>query len=140
MKFKQLSLFLENRPAHLKLPCEVLAKAGVNLFALNLADSGKFGILRLIVDDWERAKAALEAAGCVVTVTEVLAIAVPDEPGGLAGLLAILDEGAQQIEYLYAFAFRRRDTAVLFFRFADTDAALAALQARGVPVLRPIEL
>ncbi len=140
MKFKQLSLFLENKPAHLKHPCDVLAAANINILTLSLADSEKFGIMRFIVDDWERAKDTLEAAGCVVTVTDVLAIEVDDRPGGLSALLAIIEEGGHDIEYMYAFACRRADKAVLFFRFSDTDAALANLQSRGVPVLDPVAL
>lgn len=140
MKFKQLSLFLENKPAHLKHPCDVLAAANINILTLSLADSEKFGIMRFIVEDWERARKVLEDAGCVVKVTDVIGIEVPDRPGGLAELLAVIEEGGHDIEYMYAFAFRRADKAVLFFRFSDPDAALATLQSRGVPVLDPVNL
>ena len=80
MKIHQLSLFLENRKGQLRVPTKVLAHEGIDIKTLSLADTEQFGILRLIVDDWERAKAALEAAGCVVKVTEVVAIEVPDRP------------------------------------------------------------
>src|SRR5690606_18352757 len=83
MKLKQLSLFVENRPGQMKTPFKALAEAGVNILTLSLADTQQFGILRLIVQDWERAKRVLEQAGCVVNVTEVVAIEVEDRPGGL---------------------------------------------------------
>ena len=140
MKFKQLSLFLENKPSQLKKPCEVLAAADINIRALSLADSEKFGIMRMIVDDAEEAQRVLEKAGCVVKVTDVVAIEVNDRPGGLAELLAVLETGGHAIEYMYAFSSPRADKAVLFFRFEDTDAALATLEARGIPVLAPVDL
>lgn len=140
MKFKQLSLFIENRPAHLKHPCDVLAAAGINILTLCLADSEKYGILRLIVDDPEAARAALEAADCAVKVTDVLAIEVLDQPGGLAKLLAVIETAGLDIEYLYAFAQPRAEKAILFFRFADPDSALSALQSQGIPVLDNVGL
>ena len=81
MKLQQLSLFIENRPGHLGAPLEALAAAGINLVTLSLADTAQFGILRLIVRDWERAKQVLERAGWVVNVTEVVAVDVVDRPG-----------------------------------------------------------
>lgn len=140
MKFKQLSLFLENKPAHLKHPCDALAKADINILTLCLADSEKFGIMRLIIKEWEKARDVLTEAGCVVNVTDVLGIEVPDHPGGLAELLAVIEKGGHDIEYMYAFALPRADKAILFFRFKDTDAALATLQESGVPVLDPVDL
>ena len=139
MKFKQLSLFLENKPAHLKHPCDVLAKADINILTLCLADAEQFGILRLIVADWEEAKAALESAGCVVRVDEVIALEVPDQPGGLANVLNVIEQGGHNLEYMYAFTFGRVGRAVLFMRFEDTDGAIATLQSGGINVLDPVE-
>ena len=87
MKIRQLSLFLENRSGQLRIPCQVLGEAGIDILTMSLADTQQFGILRLIVKDWEKAKRVLEAAGFVVNVTDVLAIDVPDRPGGLASVL-----------------------------------------------------
>jgi hypothetical protein len=140
MKLHQLSLFLENKPGQLRPPCAALAKAGINIVTLSLADTEQFGILRLIVQDWQKAKKALEAAGGVVKVTEVLAIEVADRPGGLAGILEIVDRAGLNIEYMYAFAEKRGDKALLVFRFTDTDAALRALQAGGINVVDTVEL
>jgi len=140
MKLAQLSLFLENKQSHLKTPCDALAAAGVNILTLQLADTRQFGILRLIVRDWQKAKEVLEQAGCVVKVTDVVAIEVPNLPGGLAGLLGIIDELGINIEYMYAFTFGRGDRAVMIFRFTDADAAIASLQTRGVNVVGGVEL
>ncbi len=79
---RQLSIFLENRPGQLLVPCRLLGDAGIDILDLSLADTERFGILRLIVEDWQRAQAVLEAAGQVVKVTELLALEVPDQPGG----------------------------------------------------------
>ena len=87
MKIHQLSLFLENSPGKAVEPCRLLARAGVNIRTLTIADTQQFGILRLIVSDWEKGRELLQQAGYVVNVTEVVAVEVDDRPGGLAGLL-----------------------------------------------------
>lgn len=141
MKLTQLSLFLENKPGQLKMPCRVLADAGINIVTLSLADTQQFGILRLIVKDWQKAKQVLEAAGCVVNVTEVLAIDVEDRPGGLLAILEILEKANLAIEYMYAFAAGpRAPKATLVFRFENPDAAVKALAANGINVVGSVEL
>jgi hypothetical protein len=140
MKIKQLSVFLENKPGQLYIPCRVLADAGVNIITMSLADTQQFGILRLMVSEWERARDLLEKSGCVVKVTEVLALEVPDRPGGLAQVVAVLDRARINIEYMYAFAFGRGNKAVIVFRFEDVDAALAAVRETNVGILGPAEL
>ena len=139
MKIRQLSLFLENKPAHLKVPCQVLADAGLNIITLSLADTQQFGILRLIVREWEKARDALQSAGHTVKVTEVVAVEVPDRPGGLAELLDVLDKCKMSIEYMYAFTYRHGDKAIMLFRFADPDAAINALLSKGVNVVKNVE-
>ena len=140
MKIHQLSVFLENKPGQLRTACEVLTKARINLVTLSLADTAQFGILRLIIQDWQKAKTVLEKAGCVVKVTEVLAIEVADRPGGLAQILEIVDRAGLNIEYMYAFAEKRGDRALLVFRFTDPDAALQVLQAGGINPIGTVEL
>jgi hypothetical protein len=135
MKIQQLSIFAENKPGHIAAPCRLLAEQGVNIRALALADTQKFGILRLIVSDAAKATALLQAAGHVVKSTEVLAIAVPDQPGGLAQVLAAAAGSLVNIEYMYAFPFGHDGKAVLIVRFDDPDSAIKILQAKGVPVL-----
>lgn len=140
MKIQQLSLFLENKPGHLKAICETLSKAAINIETLSLADTQQFGILRLIIEDWQRAKDVLERAGFVVNVTEVVATEVPDRPGGLAEVLDALQESGINIEYMYAFTFRRRNKAIIVFRFDNPDAAIALLEGKGKSVLGSVEL
>ena len=87
MKIHQLSLFLENKPGRLIEPCRLLAGAGIDMRTQTLADTAQFGILRMIVSDWESARAVLNQAGFVANIVEVVAVEVPDRPGGLAEIL-----------------------------------------------------
>ena len=135
MKLKQLSVFLENKPGRLSHPCKALADAGINILTLCLADTEQFGILRLIVKDWEKAKTVLQNAGCVVNESEVLAIEVPDRPGGMESILAILEPNAVNIEYMYAFSLKRGNNAVLIARIEDADRAIDILRKKGIDVL-----
>ena len=140
MKLNQLSVFLENKPGRLSEPCKVLAEAGINILTLSLADTQQFGIMRLVVKEWEKAKEALEKAGCVVNVTEVVALEVQDQPGGLESVLKIIEQGDINIEYIYAFTFRRKDKAIIIFRFEEPDTAIEVLQSKGVNVIGDVEL
>ena len=140
MKINQLSLFLENKPGRLSSPCRALADAGINILTLSLADTQQFGILRLIVRDWAKAQEVLKKAGCVVNVTEVVAIEVNDRPGGLAEVLEIIEKAKLNIEYMYAFTFRREDRAVIVFRFDNPDLAIKTLTAKGINVIGSVEL
>jgi hypothetical protein len=140
MKIHQLSLFLENKPGRLEEPCRLLAGAGISIRTLSVADTQQFGILRMIVSDWQTATALLKEAGCVVNVTEVLAVEVPDRPGGLAGILEIFEDSGINIEYMYAFTFGRQGKAVLIFRFDKPDDAIARLQTAGVNVVDSVEV
>lgn len=133
-------MFLENKPGRLSEPCRLLAEADINILTLSVADTQQFGILRLIVRDWERAKQVLEASGCVVNVTEVVATEVEDRPGGLASILEIIESAGLNIEYMYAFTFRSGDRAVIVFRFDNPDLAIAALQSKGVNIIGGVEL
>jgi hypothetical protein len=140
MKVKQLSLFLENQPGALNRPTELLAKAGLNILTLSLADTQQYGILRLIVAEWEKAKALLEREGFVVNVTDLVAIEVADQPGGLARVLGALEKTHVNIEYMYGFTLRRERKGLLAFRFNDPDAAIHALQKKGINPVGPVEL
>ena len=142
MTIRQLSLFLENRPGQLRVPCKVLGDAGIDILTMSLADTQQFGILRLIVKDWEKAKRTLEGAGIVVNVTEVLAIDVPDRPGGLASVLEGFEKANLGVEYMYALdAGRERGKfATLVFRVADPEEAARLLREAGVKLLSADEL
>lgn len=142
MKIHQLSLFLENRPGQLRVPFKVLGDAGIDVLTMSLADTQQFGILRIVVKDWARAKEVLEAAGSVVNVTEVLALDVPDRPGGLASVLEVFERNGLGIEYMYAFAASRErgGFATLLVRMEDPDAAVRALAGSGVKLVSSDEL
>ena len=140
MKLQQLSLFLENRPGRLDAPLEAIAAEGINILTLSLADTAQFGILRLIVREWDKAKRVLEQAGWVVNLTEVVAVDVLDRPGGLAAVLKILDGAGLNIEYMYAYSLRRGDKAILIFRFEDPDRAIQILLDQGLHVVDGDEL
>jgi hypothetical protein len=109
---------------------------------MSLADTQQFGILRIVVKDWERAKQALEQAGSVVNVTEVLAVDVPDRPGGLGIVLEAFEKLGLGIEYMYAFAASRErgGFATLLIRLEDPDPAVPRLQAAGVKLVESAEL
>lgn len=140
MKLKQLSVFLENKPGRLRELCALLADNGINIITLSLADTEQFGILRLIIKEYERAKSLLEGKGFVAKLTDVIAVEVKDEPGGLSRILQIEQEAGISVEYMYAFTIKSGENAVLLFRFDNMDKALDALRASGMRVLESVEL
>jgi len=140
MKIQQISLFLENKPGHLNAICRTLANTKINIVTLSLADTQQFGIVRLIVEDWKKAKDALESAGHVVNVREVVAATIANNPGGMSEILDTVDKSGVNIEYMYAFTFRHDSKAVLIFRFDNPDKAIEALTAAGRDVLNEVEL
>jgi len=140
MKIQQISLFLENKPGHLNAICRTLSEAEINIVTLSLADTQQFGIVRLIVEDWQAAKDALEKAGYVVNVREVVAVTVADRPGGMTELLDIIGAAGVNIEYMYAFTSHHGLEAVVIFRFDDPDRAVEALGAAGRNVLDAVVL
>lgn len=135
MQVEQISIFIENKSGRLAEVTRVLGSHGINIRALSLADTSDFGILRLIVDKTDQAKAALKEGGFTVSKTEVIAVEVPDQPGGLAGILKVLDDNSVNVEYMYAFVERCGGNAVIIFRFDDLESAIRVLQASGVRIL-----
>jgi hypothetical protein len=140
MKITQLSVFAENKPGYVIAPCRKLADAGVEIRAVSLAETARFGILRMIVSDWRQAAKLLEEAGFVVKLTDVLAVEVPDGPRGLSRVLGTIENTALNIEYMYAFPFGHGDKAVLVFCFEDMDKAIQKLQATGITMVAREEL
>ena len=135
MQIRQISIFLENKPGQLSAICRDLADASINIATLSLADTSDFGIVRMIVDDHEKAQNVLTDRGHVVNVCKVVAVCVPDRPGGMAGVMQTLDKAGANIEYSYAFAFHKGEKAVLVFRFEDNAKAEDALAAAGYVML-----
>jgi hypothetical protein len=140
MIVKQVSVFLENRAGRLAEVTGILAEHQINIRALSLADTADFGILRLIVDDVERAKAILRQEGLTVRETDVVAVEVPDRPGGLAHLLEVFREENVNVEYMYAFVKAPSRSAVMIFRFDDPHRAVEALQSKGFRTIPGKEL
>jgi hypothetical protein len=136
MKVEQISIFLENKPGGLSGVTRVLKDAGINIRALSLADTSDFGILRLIVDNVAKAKQALNENGFAVGRTHVIAVEVPDKPGGLHSILDLLTKEGINVEYMYAFVERSGENAVIIFRIDAIDQAIEALQKGGFTVLR----
>jgi hypothetical protein len=135
MKVEQISVFLENKPGALAEVTRILGETGVNIRALSLADTKDFGILRLIVNDNEKAKEVLGQKGFTVRKTEVVAVEVPDRPGGLADIMKVLAEARINVEYLYAFVQQSGENAIIIFRFDETDRAIAVLSEKKVAIL-----
>jgi len=140
MKIRQISVFLENRPGRLAVLCRTLADAGVNLSTLMLSETGEFGLLRIITPDTDQALQALARAGYAAAISEVVAIQVPDRPGGLASVLAALEPQKLSVEYMYAFARRAGEDAIMIFRFGDLDRAITALKGAGFGVCASVDL
>ena len=128
---KQLTVFVENRQGALVDITDILAKNGVNIRALSIADTKDFGILRLIVNDNEVAQKTLSDAGYLLKMTDVVGVKIGDAPGKLSGALAVLDQNSINMEYLYAFMTRTERHAYVVLRVEDNAAAEAALEAAG---------
>lgn len=140
MKVKQISVFLENKSGRLARVTRVLGENGINIRALSIADTTDFGILRLIVNDPGKAYQVLKEDGFTVSTTDVIAVEVIDEPGGLAKPLEALDNAGINIEYLYAFVQKASSAALVVFRVEQLDEAVKALQEAGTHILEENEV
>jgi len=135
MLVEQIAVFLENKTGRLAEITAILADNGVNIRALSVADTADFGILRLIVDDVEKAKTVLKNNQFTVAKTSVVAVEVADKVGGLAAVLKTLNASAINVEYMYAFVNKSGGNAVLIFRFAEMDKAIKDLLDDGFTIL-----
>lgn len=135
MAVKQISIFVENKEGRIKKAIDTLAKENINIRALSIADTAKYGILRLIVSDNEKAIKALEKDGFIVKENDVIILAVPDRPNGLNSTLAVFDEKGINLEYLYAFVSNKTDEAIVVMRLEDMEMAIKALEDSDVKIL-----
>ena len=140
MIIRQLSVFLENKPGRLCAATDALAREGINLSALTVADTSEFGILRLIVDQPDRAKEILAKAGVVARLTDVLAVAMDDAPGGAVGILHLLSDAGLNIEYMYACVGKDSGKAIMIVRTDDTELAANILHRGGYGDVNPAEI
>jgi hypothetical protein len=118
----------------------LLGDAGIDLRAMSIADTKDFGILRVIVNDPARAREVLHNAGCVVSVTQVLAVSIEDTPGSLSRVLRALGDAGISIEYIYAFITRKKDSAYVIFRVEDNERAVRVFAAHGVKTAGAAEI
>jgi hypothetical protein len=135
MKIKQISLFLENTSGRLVDALSLLSEANINIRALSLSDTSDFGILRLIVNDVDKAHEILTEKHYSVLKSDVVAVEVEDRPGALVDILKILKEAGINVEYTYAFVERSAERAILIFRFDDMEKGIQALEGEGVTML-----
>ncbi len=133
--FRQISVFLENKKGKLAEVTGVLAENNIDMWAISIADTTNFGILRIIVDDPEKAVEVLKDAGYPVNTTEVLAVEVSDRPGGLHQVLNILSNEDISIEYLYSFVRRPEEMALILFKVDRLNDATDILKRAGINVI-----
>ena len=140
MTMKQLSVFVENKPGTLAEITGILGANDIDMCALSVADTERYGILRLIVNNPQKAEDALKAAGFKVSLTDVIAIAVSHNPGGLSEALKYVAQAGIAVEYMYAFVSPKADTAYVILRVQDNQKAILALQQGGILVIRGEEV
>lgn len=137
---EQLSVFVQNEPGRLAVIMRALAKGDIDIRALSIADTTDFGVLRLLVSDAHRAKDILTGIQCIVRITSVTVVAVPDEPGGLASVLELLENARIDIEYMYSLIGRGEDKAYMVFRVSDENRLCKLLTENGLATVSGDEL
>ncbi len=140
MFVKQISVFLENKSGRLAEVTSILGSSNIDISALSIADTTDFGILRLIVNKPEEAEEVLRSNGFTMSITNVIAIGVKDEPGGLAKALKVLESRNTEIEYMYAFVSKKEDEALVILKTGDPAKAVAVLTEQGISVLSSDEV
>lgn len=140
MTIKQISVFAENRAGGILDVIRALGDGGVDIRALNVADTQGFGILRLIVDNVDKAKDILSDSDTIFSVTDVVGVKVPDTPGGLSKVLSLLAEHNINVEYLYAFVSVSGSSAYVVLRVPDNEVAAALLTVNGIELVTEAEI
>lgn len=135
MNIKQLSIFVENKPGRAYAIAEALSENGINLSALSIADTSEYGIMRVIVDDPDKAKSILQKSGVMVKITNVIAIPMDNNPGSLTKILKILTDADIPVRYMYAFVNEHKGGAVLVTKTGNNDLAVAELEKFGISPL-----
>ncbi len=140
MSVKQISAFVENRPGQLAKFTEVLNNHGIDMRALSLAETEDFGIVRVITDDSYKTACVLKEEGYIFSITDVIAVEIPDTPGGLYKVLSVLMAEGINVDYMYAFTARKQDAAYMIFRVTDNEKATDVLHANGIQMLDQEEM
>ena len=136
----QISVFIENKEGRIKEAINTLSEAKVNIRALAVGDTAKYGILRLIVSDNETAIKSLEADGFIVKESEVVVVVVPDKPNGLNSTLSILDDADINLEYIYAFVSSQPNEAIVAMKVEDTEKAIKVFEKNNAKILKKEDL
>lgn len=140
MSVKQISAFVENRPGQLAKFTEVLNNHGIDMRALSLAETEDFGIVRIITDDSYKTACVLKEEGYIFSITDVIAVEIPDTPGGLYKVLSVLTAEEINVDYMYAFTARKQDAAYMIFRVTDNERAATVLKSNGIHMLDQEEM
>ncbi len=141
MLIKQISIFVENKPGRLSSVTKILKENGIDIKALSIADTKDFGILRLIVNDTDKAVSALKDADCTVTQTDVIAIGVEDKPGGLYDIMNLLYQNGIGVEYMYAFVSKPTENiAYVILRVEDNEKTISVLNENNIKLLTSIDV
>ncbi|NLJ40697.1 MAG: ACT domain-containing protein [Clostridiales bacterium] len=135
MTIDQISVFLENKPGRLAQITDILNKNDIDISAISIADTTNFGIVRMIVNRPGLAIKAIRNAGFTVNTAQVLAVEVPDSPGGLHYVLDILNKENISIEYLYSFVRRPSQKALILFRVGDIERSIKTLTEMDINIL-----
>ncbi len=140
MYIKQLSIFVENKVGRLQSIIDALGDSNINISALSIADTQDFGVLRIIVDDYQKAKLVLKGMGVVSKTTDVIAVYIDDRSGGLASVLKIVSEAGISIEYMYAFLGRTEGKALMVLKADDEEMAANVLIQKGITLAKQDEI
>lgn len=140
MFIKQLSIFVENKFGRLEAIIDCLSKNNINLRALSLADTADYGVLRVIVDDADKAKTALSEIGVISNLTDVVAVYLDDRSGGLASVLSVLKDEEVSVEYMYAFLGRKEGKALMVLKADDEQKAEKVLADNNIPMVSQEEI
>ncbi len=132
MTVKQISVFVENKAGKLAELTEYLHQNQIDMRALSIAEAQDFGIVRMIVNDTYKTSCILKEAGYVASITPVLAVEMPDEPGSLFRILKMLGDGGVNLEYMYAFLTRKQATAYMVLRVENNEKAIEILSKKGI--------
>jgi hypothetical protein len=140
MKITQISIFLENKRGRLFQVCSLLGKNDINIRALTIAESEGFGVMRVVVDKPQDAMKMLKENGFVASLTDIIAVEVDDQPGGLANILRIFSENDINVEYMYGFVEKFSDKALMVFRVENPDRGTALLLENNIKIIREADI
>ena len=135
MKINQISIFIENTKGRLAEVCTILGENNINIRALTIAESPEFGILRVVLDNPEKAKEVLKKNGFIATSADIVAVEVSDDPGGLAKALKIFADNDINVQYMYGFVEKATDKALMVFKFDDIDKAIDVLKTNKINIV-----